>query len=177
MKQKTYFIIGGMFITGLFLILAYGLFFADDPRTIPSALINKKARPFSAMTFKEEGISLKKFLGQPIVLNFWASWCFACRQEAHILEAAHRNYTPKGAVFIGIAINDTRENSLKFIEKYQKTYLLAPDDKTGTISLDYGVTAVPETFLIDKEGFIRHKQLGAVTKELLDGFLDNQLSY
>ncbi|MBT4287211.1 MAG: TlpA family protein disulfide reductase [Deltaproteobacteria bacterium] len=177
MKQKTYFIIGGMFITGLFLILAYGLFFADDPRTIPSALINKKARPFSAMTFKEEGISLKKFLGQPIVLNFWASWCFACRQEAHILEAAHRNYTPNGAVFIGIAINDTRENSLKFIEKYQKTYLLAPDDKTGTISLDYGVTAVPETFLIDKEGFIRHKQLGAVTKELLDGFLDNQLSY
>ncbi|MCP4297932.1 MAG: redoxin domain-containing protein, partial [Proteobacteria bacterium] len=106
---------------------------------------------------------------------FWASWCVACRQEAHILEAAHQKYFPKGAVFIGIAINDTRSASLSFIERYGKTYNLAPDDKTGNISLNYGVTAVPETFFIDKAGIIREKILGAVQKRSIEKFLDNQL--
>ncbi len=77
-------------------------------------------------------------------------------------------------MFIGIAINDTREASLGFIRRYGKTYLLAPDNKTGTISLDYGVTAVPETFLIDKKGVIVDKVLGAITRQAIEKFLSDQ---
>ncbi|MBT3225413.1 MAG: TlpA family protein disulfide reductase [Deltaproteobacteria bacterium] len=175
MKRKPYFLLGIFVTAGLVLILIYGLFYASRPGEIPSAQISQKAKPFQATTFDGQTISLQQFRGQPVILNFWASWCVACRREAHIIEAAYQKYGVKGAVFIGIAINDTREASLGFIRRYGKTYLLAPDNKTGTISLDYGVTAVPETFLIDKNGIISEKVLGAITKLKIDRFLLNQL--
>jgi len=156
-------------------ILFYGLFFASNPQSIPSALIGTKASDFTITTFKGERIHLKELRGKPVVLNFWASWCVACRQEAHIIEAAHQEYTPKGAVFIGIAINDTREASLGFIRRYGKSYLLGPDDTLGNISLNYGVTAVPETFFIDRQGVIVHKVLGAVTGNDIQNFLSPRL--
>lgn len=176
MKLKLYLLAGLILGTSVIGVMAYGLFFASDPKEIPSALILTEAKPFAFTTFDGQTMSLEKFRGKPVVLNFWASWCFACRQEAHILESAHQKYSPKGVVFIGIAINDRREDSLEFIRKYRKTYLLAPDDASGSISLDYGVSAVPETFLIDSNGVIQHKQLGVVTTDLLEGYLEKQLS-
>mgnify|MGYP005636974773 CR=1 FL=1 len=175
MNRRFYIGLGVAFVVSLLILLIYGLFFASHPREIPTPQIGKKAYPFATRTFDGEPISLEKFRGKPIVLNFWASWCIACKTEARILEAAHQHFTPKGAVFIGIAINDTREASLKFIRRYGKTYLLAPDVKTGDISLDYGVTAVPETFMIDKNGFIQNKIMGAVTMNILAEFLNQQL--
>ena len=175
MNRKSYFLLGAIVIFGLLSLLVYGLFYASNPQSIPSALIDREASDFSVTTFDGKLINLKELRGQPVILNFWASWCVSCRAEAHILEEAHRKYTPQGAVFIGIAINDTREASLGFIMRYGKTYNLAPDDRTGNISLDYGVTAVPETFLIDKQGIIRHKVLGAIQKAVIEQFLNNQL--
>ncbi|MBU2646806.1 redoxin domain-containing protein [bacterium] len=175
MNRKLYFLLGILFTIGLVIILIYGLFYASRPGEIPSALISQSAKPFQATTFDGQAISLTQFQGRPVILNFWASWCVACRQEAHIIEAAYQDYGKSGAVFIGIAINDTREASLAFIHRYGKTYLLAPDDSTGTISLDYGVTAVPETFLIDKNGVITDKILGAITRQTIDHFLAGQL--
>ncbi len=178
MSNKIY-IIGAIFGIligyGILHIAGYGLFFASNPNAIPSAQLQKQAKPFEATTFDGQEISLAQYKGQPVIVNFWASWCVACRQEAHILEEAHQKYTPKGVVFIGIAINDTREASLGFIQRYGKTYLLAPDDKTGSISLDYGVTAVPETFFIDRNGIIQEKVLGAVNRNRLEEFIDGQL--
>ena len=176
MNRKIYFGVGSALSIGLICLMIYGLFFASDPRSIPSAQLDKKAKTFKATTFDGKKISLEGFLGKPLVLNFWASWCVACKAEARILERLHRIYTPKGASFVGIAINDTEKESLKFIAKYKKTYLLGPDDELGTISLDYGVTAVPETFLIDKQGYIRHKVLGSVTARLIREFLDEELN-
>ncbi|MBU3914911.1 redoxin domain-containing protein [bacterium] len=174
--NKRFYSFLGISVCGLLIILLfYGLFFASDPQEIPSAQLGKTANPFSITTFNGQKISLDQLRGKPVILNFWASWCVSCRQEAHILEAAHKKYAPRGAVFIGIAINDTREASLAFINRYGKTYLLAPDDKTGSISLDYGVTAVPETFLINKEGTIHKKILGAADMKTLTEFLDQQL--
>jgi cytochrome c biogenesis protein CcmG, thiol:disulfide interchange protein DsbE len=175
MNKKTYFILGILLGCGIFGIMIYGLFFAASPGEIPSAQIGKKAHPFTITTFSGQQVVLEELKGKPVIVNFWASWCVSCRQEAHILEKAHQIYTPKGAVFIGIAINDTREASLAFIKRFGKTYLLAPDDKTGSISLDYGVTAVPETFLIDREGFIVKKVLGAVDRNTLEEFLQAHL--
>lgn len=175
MNRRFYIGLGVAFAVSLLILLIFGLFFASNPREIPTPQIGKKAYPFSAQTFDGKPISLEQFKGKPIVLNFWASWCIACKAEARILEAAHQRFTPKGAVFIGIAINDTREDSLKFIRRFGKTYLLAPDGKTGDISLDYGVTAVPETFMIDKNGIIQNKIMGAVTMSTLSEFLNQQL--
>ncbi len=175
MNRKIYYLLGILIAGSLFFLLVYGLFFASDPAAIPSAQLNQKARPFEVTTFDGQKLSLEQFRGRPVVLNFWASWCVSCRREAHILEVAHQKYTPRGAVFIGIAFNDKRENSLAFIRQYRKTYYLGPDDNTGTISLDYGVTAAPETFFIGKQGIIENKILGAVTRDAIENFLERQL--
>lgn len=176
MNRNLLIIIGGVFGTSLLVVLIYGLFFASNPKEIPSAQIGKKAKPFTVTTFHgTRTITLDSLKGKPVVLNFWASWCVACRAEAHILEQAHRKYTPQGVVFLGIAINDTRRASLDFIARYGKTYLLAPDDELGSVSLDYGVTAVPETFFIDREGVIVEKILGAVDRQRIERFIHDQL--
>jgi cytochrome c biogenesis protein CcmG, thiol:disulfide interchange protein DsbE len=175
-KSNFYFLLGIGIILVILIVFIYGIYFASNPREIPSSQIGKKAFEFETTTFDGQPISLQQFLGKPIILNFWASWCTTCWKEAHILEAAHQEYTPQGAVFIGIAINDEREASLKFIRKYNKTYILAPDDKTGNISLDYGITAVPETFLIDKKGIIENKILGAIQDNIIDQFLTKELN-
>ena len=171
-KQLLY--LGGAVSLGLLALFFYGLFFASDPQEIPSALIGTQAQDFTTTTFAGETLTLSQFRGKPVVLNFWASWCVACRQEARLMEAYHQRYTTQGAVFIGIAINDEREASLGFIRRYGKTYLLAPDDATGNISLNYGVTAVPETFFINEQGKITHKVLGAITEADLDKFLSSR---
>jgi cytochrome c biogenesis protein CcmG, thiol:disulfide interchange protein DsbE len=175
-KSNFYFLLGIGIILIILIVFIYGIYFASNPREIPSSQIGKKAFEFETTTFDGQSISLQQFLGKPIILNFWASWCTTCWKEAHILEAAHQEYTPQGAVFIGIAINDEREASLRFIRKYNKTYILAPDDKTGNISLDYGITAVPETFLIDKKGIIENKILGAIQDNIIDQFLTKELN-
>jgi len=176
MKRTIQLMIGIPIIASFLGLMFYGLFYASNPKEIPSALIQQKAKNFAFTTFEGRQLDLEAFRGKPIILNFWASWCVPCRQEAHILETAHRRFTPQGAAFIGIAINDKREDSLAFIKKYNKTYDLAPDDKLGTIALDYGVTGIPETFFINKEGIIQHKHLGLITADLLNEFLEEQLS-
>lgn len=175
-KSNFYFLLGIGIILAIVIVFVYGIYFASNPREIPSSQIGKKAFGIKTVTFDGQPVTLERYKGKPIVLNFWASWCTTCWKEAHILEAAHQKYTPLGAVFIGIAINDEREASLKFIKKYNKTYVLAPDDSTGNISLDYGVTAVPETFLIDKNGIIENKVLGAIHNDVIDQFLKKELN-
>jgi cytochrome c biogenesis protein CcmG/thiol:disulfide interchange protein DsbE len=99
-------------------------------------------------------------------LNFWASWCLSCRDEARVLEQGWQTYGARGAVFIGVAVSDERDASLDFIRRYGKTYLLGPDAK-GSISLDYGLYGVPETVFISPDGTIVDKTVGPVTPEIL----------
>ncbi|MCP4296410.1 MAG: redoxin domain-containing protein, partial [Proteobacteria bacterium] len=75
MTRKSYFIIGAVPIFGLLCLLIYGLFYASNPKSIPSALIDRKASEFSTITFDGKAISLKELRGNPVILNFWASWC------------------------------------------------------------------------------------------------------
>ena len=175
MNKKLIWAALGVLVSGFLGLMVFGLVFASDPHEIPSNLNNTPASNFRIITFKGQPVELAALKGRPVILNFWASWCVSCRAEAYIVEAAHQKYSPQGAVFIGIAINDTRDASLRFIQKYGKTYLLGPDDQIGTISLNYGVTAVPETFFIDKQGIIRFKSLGPVEPGKIDAFLDQEL--
>jgi len=176
MNKKVLFPLVGVIFSGFIGLMIFGLFYASDPHEIPSNLIGTNARDFHVVTFNGQEINLSDFRGQPVIVNFWASWCISCRQEAKIVEAAYQKYRDQGAVFIGLAINDERSASLRFIRKYGKTYLLAPDDLIGTISLNYGVTAAPETFFIDTKGVIQDKAMGPVRPGQIDKFLDKELA-
>jgi cytochrome c biogenesis protein CcmG/thiol:disulfide interchange protein DsbE len=153
----------GLFIV-LVVFLAIGL--TRDPREVPSPLINKAAPMFSAphLYVPEQQFSAKDMLGKVWLLNTWASWCVACREEHPILmEFAKTKTLP----IVGLDYKDQNPEGLKWLARFGDPYDLAITDKDGRIGIDYGVYGVPESFLIDKSGVIRYKQIGPVTVEAL----------
>ena len=142
---------------------------------MPSVLINKPAQDFKALTLQgeeflpensSEHFSLSSLRGKPVILNFWASWCFACRQEAKDFELFWQSAKNADIAVIGIAIQDQEENALAFAKNYGKSYPLGLDEE-GKIAIDYGVTGVPETFIIDAKGTIIEKITGPVNYQKL----------
>ncbi len=157
-------------------LLAYGL--SLDPKRIPSVFVGKPAQGFSAAWISgqkhipkaaESGFRLEDIKGRPVVLNFWASWCVSCRAEAAELEAFWQKHQADVLV-VGVAIQDETDAAIKFAKYYGKTYALGLD-VDGKAAIDYGVAGVPETFLIDASGIIRHKVVGPVTVASLEGLL------
>ncbi len=136
----------------------------------------KKAREFSIELFDGATFRLSEHRGSPIVLNFWASWCGPCKREAPELEKAFKKYSPRGVVFLAIAVQDTEEDAKKFIEEHGLTLPTGLDREQSVAEL-YGVMGVPTTFIIDREGMIRYTHLGAVTEELLEDELEELLQY
>jgi cytochrome c biogenesis protein CcmG/thiol:disulfide interchange protein DsbE len=148
------------------LLLAYG--FRTDPRAIPSPLITKPAPAFTLAAFDGPQVTLVSLKGKPVVVNFWASWCFpACYEEAPLLQAAWERYKGRGLVVLGVAIQDQEANIRQFMKRFGFTFPNGPDPG-GKISIDYGIYGVPETLFIDREGRIAYKHVGALTPELLD---------
>ena len=98
-----------------------------------------------------------------MVLNFWASWCIPCREEAPLLTAADGTYGPRGVRILGVVYQDSDDNARDFMRRYGQTYpgLLDPDGRTA---IDYGVFGIPETFFIDAPGVVRSRQVGALTE-------------
>ena len=113
--------------------------------------------------------------GQPVVLNFWASWCVVCRNETDVLEQSWLKYRDDGVVFLGVAYADVEPNSIAYMKEFGVTFPHAPDLGTD-ISHEYEITGVPETFFIDKDGVIRHVQIGAVDEQLLDTIIPQMLA-
>ena len=153
----------GIFII-LVVFLAIGL--TRDPREIPSPLINKAAPLFTAPQLQnpELKFSAKDMLGQVWLLNTWASWCVACREEHPILMEFAKTHT---LPIVGLDYKDKNRDGMKWLARYGNPYDIAITDQDGRIGIDYGVYGVPESFLIDKAGVIRYKQIGPVTEEAL----------
>ncbi|MBA3060022.1 MAG: DsbE family thiol:disulfide interchange protein [Gammaproteobacteria bacterium] len=153
----------GLFIV-LVVFLAIGL--TRDPSQVPSPLIGKAAPIFTAPRLHDasQQFSSKDMLGKVWLLNVWASWCVACRQEHPILmEFAKTKTVP----LIGLDYKDQMADGLKWLARFGDPYDLSVTDRDGRIGIDFGVYGVPETFVIDKAGMIRHKQIGPVTEEAL----------
>jgi cytochrome c biogenesis protein CcmG/thiol:disulfide interchange protein DsbE len=153
----------GLFIV-LVIFLAIGL--TRDPHEIPSPFIGKPAPAFTAprLDAPEQSFSSRDLLGQVWLLNTWASWCAACRQEHPILMDFAKTKT---VPIIGLDYKDRDADGLKWLARFGNPYDLSVMDRDGRIGIDYGVYGVPETFLIDKTGVIRYKHIGPITEEAL----------
>jgi cytochrome c biogenesis protein CcmG/thiol:disulfide interchange protein DsbE len=155
---------------GLFIVLlgflAVGL--NRDPREVPSPLVGKPAPMFEVpqLAAPEKTFSPKEMLGKVWLLNVWASWCVSCRQEHPILV----EYTKGGGTLpiIGLDYKDQRADGMRWLAQLGDPYLLSAYDADGRVGIDYGVYGVPESYLIDKAGIIRFKQIGPITPEAME---------
>ena len=96
-------------------------------------------------------LSIAELRGKPVVVNFWASWCIPCRDEAPVLEQTYRRYRDQGLVVLGIDVNDFRADARRFMDKHGLTYPIVYDGKGSTVG-KWGVRGFPETFFVDRSG-------------------------
>lgn len=170
-----------IFFFALVTFLAIGL--NRDPREIPSPLIGKPAPAFTSVTLEsDKTFSPQQMLGKVWLLNVWATWCVACRQEHPVLVAfSEKNNIP----IIGLSYKEiqpqdpaykqsdatklqlARERSAIWLQRYGNPYATSVMDLDGRVGIQYGVYGVPETYVIDQQGVIRFKHVGAVTPQLL----------
>jgi len=169
-RRRRHVVMTGLIVVAaaaLVAVLGYGL--RIDTSKVPPANIDKPAQDFRVAWVQGKDLvsattgdhfTLADLKGRPVVLNFWASWCVSCRQEAVELEKfwqAHKDQV----LVVGIAIQDSAEDAKRFAAYFGKTYAIGLDED-GKAAIDYGVSGVPETFLIDAQGVIRHKEIGPV---------------
>lgn len=113
-------------------------------------------------------LALRELRGKAVVLNFWASWCIPCKQEAGRLEAASRRWKARGAVVVGVDVNDFKGDARHFLSRYGVTYPTVHDGHGVTIG-PYGLTGFPETFFVDRRGQLVGQHIdGPVTNDQLD---------
>lgn len=150
----------------LLAVFAVGL--TLNPRALPSPLVDKAAPAFNAPLLHDpdQRFSPSEMAGKVWLLNVWASWCVACREEHPVLVAYSR--TDAAVPIIGLNYKDKRDDGLLWLARFGNPYQLSAFDGDGRIGIDYGVYGVPETYLIDKTGRIRFKQNGPVTAEVLE---------
>ena len=154
----------GRILAWIGLALLLGLLFLGLQRAQEGPVqIGRQAPDFTLTTFDGENISLSELKGKVVVLNFWASWCIPCEQEAADLEAAWKQYQPEDqVVFLGVAWTDTEKKSLEYLNKFNITYPNGPDLGTR-ISQAYRTTGVPETYIIDRNGQLAFVKLSPFT--------------
>jgi cytochrome c biogenesis protein CcmG/thiol:disulfide interchange protein DsbE len=159
--MKKFLIPIGMFAL-LGLLLAYGL--KLDPRKIPSPLIDKPLPAFSLPTLENPKKSLTNadLKGKVVLVNVWASWCVACKQEHPVLMALARD---KQVPIIGLNYKDQRADATQMLNVEGNPYDVSIVDADGRVGIDWGVYGVPETFVVDKQGVIRYKQIGPISPE------------
>lgn len=140
---------------------------ARPPGPVDTPIVGRPAPAFDLETLDGRRLTLAELRGSPIVLNFWASWCIPCREEAPLLTAADERFRQKGLRIVGVVYQDNSENARLFMDRYGQSYpgVLDPDGRTA---IDYGVFGIPETFFIDARGIVRSRQLGAITAEDLE---------
>jgi cytochrome c biogenesis protein CcmG/thiol:disulfide interchange protein DsbE len=167
----------------LVVFLAIGL--RRDPREIPSPLVDKPAPQFRLQTLGDAPFGPDDLKGQVWLLNVWATWCTACREEHPLLVAMSQKLQLPivGLNYKEVQFDDgpeikrldaagklalARSRSDRWLRTHGNPYSLTAFDLDGRVGIDYGVYGVPETYLIDKQGLIRYKRVGVITPEVLE---------
>ena len=163
MKSLRYLIPLALFVV-LAWFLAAGL--RLDPREVPSPLIDKPAPAFKLTRLDDPAatVSREDLLGRVWMLNVWASWCVACREEHPLLVAfSKRQLLP----VIGLNYKDARADGLAWLSRFGDPYAASAFDGDGRVGIDFGVYGVPETFIIDRQSIVRFKHIGPLTPEVI----------
>lgn len=153
----------------LFLVLVCFFFVGLNlnPREISSPLINKPAPQFSGALIpgSTRHFNVEEMRGKVWLLNVWASWCSACRDEHDLLmEISKEHAIP----IIGLDYKDVENDAIATLNKFGNPYEMVVSDADGRIGIDYGVYGVPESYLIDKKGIIRFKEIGTISRKSLE---------
>ena len=157
-------------VLALLSLLAWGLVKAQN-----GPLSSGLAPDFSLTGFDGRTVALSELRGQVAIINFWASWCPPCREEAAYLEQTWRKYQDIGVVFIGVDYVDTEKEALAYIAEFDITYINGPDIGTR-ISDAYNIQGVPETFFVAKNGELRGVHIGPLISPQLDEKIDELLA-
>ncbi|MDE0159842.1 MAG: TlpA disulfide reductase family protein [Candidatus Dadabacteria bacterium] len=160
-------------------LLAYtlwsGLSGKGDVQT-PSQLVGRPAPEFALKSFSGEKVRLSDFRGKTLLVNFWASWCHPCREEAPVLERIYMSLSGNQVEFIGINIMDDRKSAEEYIKSFGGSFVNIYDPE-NRIHLDYGVGGVPETFFVNPEGIITGKHRGPLTEKMIMSYIENATTY
>ncbi len=149
------------------LMIIFGWALNHDPRTIPSALINKAVPEFKLAAVKGRtlGLASADLLGEVSLVNVFASWCVACREEHPLL----MQMKASGDIPVhGLNYKDRPDDAAGWLDRFGDPYTRTGTDLDGRVAIDWGVYGVPETFVISKDGRIAHKHIGALTSQALE---------
>jgi cytochrome c biogenesis protein CcmG/thiol:disulfide interchange protein DsbE len=145
-------------LVALVILFAIGL--QRDPTKIPSPLIGKPAPAFTLSTFDGGTLASTQLAGQPVVVNFWASWCTPCLQEHPLL----MDLAKSGVTIVGINYKDEPADAQQWLARHGNPFARIAQDRDGKVGLDWGVYGVPETYVLDATSVIRYKHVGPLTR-------------
>lgn len=169
-SKKTGLIVTFAVILALLAVLAFGL-----KKVQAGPLSSGPAPDFTLTEFDGSTLTLSELRGKVVIINFWASWCPPCRQEAPYLEETWRKYKDQGVVFIGINWVDTQKEALAYIDELDITYFNGPDLGTR-IAQAYNIQGIPETFYVAKNGELRGVHIGPLIAPQLDQKIEELLA-
>ncbi len=151
------------------LIALFGIGLTKDPKALPSMLIDRPLPQFAlpGLAASDAGLATAALNGRPGLLNIFASWCAACPQEHPVLT----RIAAEGYPVYGIAWKDKPADAIAWLERYGNPYAAVGADLAGRVAIDLGVTGAPETFIVDKAGRVRFKQIGPISPEVWEGQL------
>ena len=174
-EQETKWRVGwGTIAVMIVLVLFIGMLGVSLIRAERTQPTSGPAPLFTLKTFNGEVFKLAEQRGKVVVINFWASWCVPCRDEAPILQDVWERYRDRGVVLVGVAYLDVERDALAFIEEFGITYPNGLDMRKA-ISAKYRIQGVPETFIVDQTGNIVEMHIGPATEGQLDAILDDLL--
>jgi cytochrome c biogenesis protein CcmG, thiol:disulfide interchange protein DsbE len=141
-----------------------------NPTLVDSPLIDKPAPAFRLPGLDGQDVASGDFAGRLYVVNFWASWCVPCRAEAAHLQSFWERYGPEGVALVGVVYQDDEDAAREFRDEFGLTFPQVMDPG-GRTALDFGVFGIPETFVVDEQGVVKAKLIGAVGPDTLDRVL------
>ncbi len=157
----------GLVVMALLMLLAYGFIRqkSGNSELGPYRVKERQAPDFTLQTYDGQSIRLSDLRGKVVLINFWASWCPSCREEAPVMEAAWRYWKDRDVVLLGLDYQDTPADGQAMMREFDMTNPTGPDPG---VAVDYGMLGVPETFFITREGRLVKRYVGPMDRETID---------